>query len=125
MMRECHRVLEPGGRMAGYVIHTPVVLSEGDMAKADELGPSNSSATKSPADLARSAALSEIQQEDVTAHFRVTCEAILRARIELEETLRVEEGWEVFEEEQQKTRNMLLGIDQGLLLRSLIVAEKA
>ena len=111
--------------MAGYVIHTPVGLSQRDMAKADELGPSDAAAAMSPADLARSAGLSVVRQEDVTSDFRVTCEAVLRARSELEKALRAEEGPEVFEDEQQKKRSMLLGIDQGLLLRCLIVAEKA
>ncbi len=111
--------------MAGYVIHTPVGLSQRDMAKADELGPSDVAAAISPADLARSAGFSVVRQEDVTSDFRTTCETILRARGELEEALRAEEGPEAYEEEQQKKRNMLLGIDQGLLLRCLIVAEKA
>ncbi len=111
--------------MAGYVIHTPPGLSPRDMAKAGELGPSNVAAAISPAELARSAGLSVVRQEDVTSDFRITCEALLRARSELEEALRAEEGPETFEEEQQKKRSMLLGIDQGLLLRCLIVAEKA
>ncbi len=111
--------------MAGYVIHTPVGLSQRDMAKAGELGPSDVAAAISPVDLARSAGLSVVRQEDVTSDFRITCETILRARSELGEALRAEEGPETFEEEQQKKCSMLLGIDQGLLLRSLIVAEKA
>ena len=59
-----------------------------------------------------------------SAGFRATCEAIIRARTELEDALRVEEGHEVHEEEQQEKRSMLEGIDEGLLLRSLIVAVK-
>ncbi len=72
----------------------------------------------------RSAGFSVIRQEDVTAGFRATCEAMIRARTELEDALRVEEGHEVYEEEQHKKRSMLEGIDEGLLLRSLIVAVK-
>ena len=125
MLRECHRVLKPGGRIAGYVIHTPVGLSQRDMVTAGELGPSEVAAAMSIADMARSAGLSVVRQEDVTSDFRITCVSFLRARSELEEGLRVEEGPEAFEEEQQSKRSMLLGIDRGLLLRSLIVAEKA
>ena len=65
-----------------------------------------------------------IRQEDVTPGFRATCQAILRARGEFADALRVAEGHEAFEEEQQKKRRMLDGIDAGLLLRSLIVAVK-
>ena len=111
--------------MAGYVIHTPVGLSQRDMAKADELGPSDVAVAMSPADLAKSAGLSVVRQEDVTSGFRIICETMLRARSELEEALRAEEGPEAFEDEQQKKCSMLQGIDQGLLLRCLIVVEKA
>ncbi len=72
----------------------------------------------------RSVGFSVIRQEDVTAGFRTTCDAILRARTKLEDALRVEEGSEVYEEEQQKKRTMLEGVDEGLLLRCLIVAAK-
>ncbi len=124
MLRECHRVLKSAGRMAGYVIHTPVGLSQRDMVTAGELGPSDVAAAISIADLAESAGFSVVRQEDVTSEFRITCESILRARSELEEALRAEEGPEAFEEEQRKQHDMLLGIDRRLLLRCLIVAEK-
>ena len=117
-------MLQPGGRIAGYVIHTPDGLSSGDKQRASELGPSDVAAAAPPEDLVRSAGFAVIRQEDVTAGFRTTCHAILRARSELEDALRVEEGPELYEVEQQKKRSMLEGVDEGLLLRSLIVAAK-
>ncbi len=124
MLRECHRVLKPGGRIAGYTIHTPDGLSRGDKQRAAELGPSEVGAAAPLEDLARSAGLSVMLQEDVTAGFRATCDAIIQARTQLEDALCVEEGHEVYEEEQQKKRSMLGGIDEGLLFRSLLVAVK-
>ena len=124
MLRECYRVLESGGRIAGYVIHTPDGLSRGDKQRASELGPSEVAAAAPPEGLMKSAGFSVIRQEDVTAGFRTTCHAILRARSKLEDALRVEEGPELYEVEQQKKRSMLEGVDEGLLLRSLIVAAK-
>ncbi len=110
--------------MAGYVIHTPKGLSATAQRRANELGPSATAAAASPDDLARSVGFSVILVEDVTPLFRTTCEAILRARGEVEDELRVAEGPHAFEEEQQKKRRMLEGIDEGLLLRSLVVAGK-
>lgn len=125
MLRECHRVLRRHGRLAGYVIHTPNGLAPADQRRANELGPSATAAVGSPEDLARSVGFSIIRMEDVTTLFRSTCEAILRARCALEGALRSAEGSDAFEEEQQQKRRMLKGIDEGLLLRSLVVAAKA
>jgi hypothetical protein len=110
--------------MAGYVIHTAAGLRARDASRATELGPSEVVAADTPAHLARSAGLSVIAMEDVTVSFRDTCEAMLRARSELEDALRAEEGDEVYEEEQADKQAMLLGIVEGLLQRSLIVAAK-
>ncbi len=118
-------MVKAGGRIAGYVIHTPQGLRREDECRAAELGPSAVAAPALPEDLATSVGFSVIRREDVTAHFRMTCEAIVRARTELEDALRAEEGDEGYEEEQQDKRGMLQGIDEGLLLRSLIVAVKS
>jgi hypothetical protein len=90
--------------MAGYVIHTPDGLSQRDQRRASELGPSEVAAEASPGGLAEATGFSLILQEDVT---------LLRARGELEDALRIAEGHEAFEEEQQKKRWMLEGIDAG------------
>ena len=34
MLRECHRVLKPGSRSAGYVIHTPSGLTQAGERRA-------------------------------------------------------------------------------------------
>lgn len=124
MLRECHRVLKQGGRIAGYVIHTPDGLSAADEIKAAELGPSDVTSPAPIADLAYSAGLALIAQKDVTNVFHDTCKAILEVREKLKEKLRAEESDEVYEEEQEKKRSMLTGIREGLLLRSLIIAMK-
>ena len=61
-----------------------------------------------------------IDQQDVTPRFRETCAALLAARRELEGELRREEGDATYDDELSRKQNMLHGIDDGLLVRSLI-----
>ena len=124
MLREFQRVLKPGGRVVGYVIHTPDKLSVENETRARELGPSKVTAPGSPEELADLAGLSVIDRRDVTNEYHSTCEALLRAREELEIVLRAEEGDKVYEEGQSDKVSRLKGIDEGLLQRSLIVALK-
>ncbi len=110
--------------MAGYLIHTPSGLSPSAELRASELGPAEVTAAASPDELARSVGFSVIVQDDVTAAFSDTCGAILRAREQFEAALRAAESDAAYDEEQTKKRNMLEGISEGLLQRSLIVADK-
>ena len=124
MLRETHRVLEPGGLMVGYVIHTPPDLSAAADARAAELGPSNIVAPQSYATLLDCVGFSRVAEEDVTATFAQTAAALLEAREALVDVLRAEEGEgeEIYQEEYSKLRDMVLGIDEGLVRRALIVA---
>ena len=123
MLRECHRVLKRGGRFVGYVIHTADDLSPAEQSRAAELGPPAVRGPAPPDELARSVGMSLVAYEDVTDNFRVTAEAVLRARKDLEQQLRAEQGDEVYEEEWGREDEMLTGIREGLLRRCLIVAD--
>ena len=111
--------------MAGYVIHTPTVLAGAQAARAADLGPSHVNGPAAPDDLARAVGFHVLDIDNVTPNFRETCAALLAARDALESELRSEEGDAVYEEERAKKAKMLFGIDEGLLLRSVIVTEKA
>ena len=106
------------------MIHTPSGLTEAGERRAAELGPSNVAALLSPDALARQASLSVVVLQDVTANFRATCEALLRARDALAADLRAEEGDELYEVERTAKTAMLTGIDEGVLCRSLIVTTR-
>jgi hypothetical protein len=115
-------VLKPGGRLAGYLIHTPAGLSPSETERAAELGPSEVAADRAPEVLTRLAAFTLVHYEDVTSQFRTACQALLTARVRLEPALRMDEGDEIFEAEHARKTAMLTGIHEGLLLRSLVVA---
>ena len=124
MLRECNRVLKSGGCIAGYVIHTPTGLTEAQANRAADLGPSEVTASTSPEVLTQAAGLTVVVKEDVTDVFRATCAALVAARRDLEDELRAEEGEDFYEEERRKKNAMLQGIDEGILCRSLVVANK-
>ncbi len=122
MLRESHRVLEPGGLLVGYVIHTPPGLSAAAGARAAELGPSNIVAPESYTTLLGRVGFSRVSEEDVTSTFAQTAAALLEAREALVDVLRAGEGEEIYQEEYSKLCDMVLGIDEGLVRRALIVA---
>lgn len=124
-MRECRRILKPGGRIAGYLIHTPPGLAAAEYERAIELGPAQSATPEPLAELVAAAGLDLVALRNVTSDFRQTCRAILDARRDHETALRAEEGDELFEDGQARKEAMLAGIDEGLLLRSLLVAERS
>lgn len=124
VLRECYRVLKPGGRMAGYTIHTPANATDAQKLRSTELGPSQVAAADGPPQLAQSAGFRIVDFVDVTADFRATSAAFLRARNELEAELRADEGDDVFEHECAMEENTLIGIDEGLLFRCLLIVEK-
>ncbi len=124
MLRECHRVLKPGGRIAGYVIHTPAGLGAADEQRACELGPDQVTGAALPEDLTREAGFSDVIREDVTGQFRATVEAMLRAARRWAPELRAEQGDEQYAAGCERGEAKLIGIREGLLLRSLVTAIK-
>ena len=124
MLRECDRVLKPGGRIAGYIIHIPAGVTKAQERRAAELGPSDVTAPASIEALTQAAGLTVVLTEDVTDSFRATCAALVAARRDLEDELRAVEGDGFYEEERRKKNAILKGIDEAILRRSLVVASK-
>ena len=116
--------MKPGGRIAGYVIHTPAGLGAADEQRARELGPDHVTAAALPEDLTRHAGFSHVIREDVTAQFRATVEAMLRAARRWAPELRAEQGDEQYAAGCERGEAKLIGIREGLLLRSLVTALK-
>ena len=110
--------------MAGYVIHTPAVEGTEAAARAAELGPTYVAGPASPTELARLVGFEIVADRDLTAEFRTTAAAFLQARSELEAELRAAVGDAAFEDERSADEKILIGIDEGLLLRSMVLVGK-
>lgn len=120
MLRACRHLLQPGGRLAGYSIWAP----DGE-ARAVELGPSEVLADTTPVDLHRRAGFAEVTEYDVTAEFRVTCEALLAAGRSLSATTTEERLLPALAEEVDRKESDLQGIVEGLLRRSRPPPDRA
>ena len=96
MLRECHRVMKPGGCIAGYVIHTPAGLGAADEQRALRTGTRRCDQRRLAEDLTREAGFSHVIREDVTGQFRATVEAMLRAARRWAPELRAEQGDEQY-----------------------------
>ena len=80
MLRECRRVLEPGGRLAVATIEIADGLGPMGRARALELGPADVDAEASLRELVRRAGFEILAERDVTPDFRRTLVRRLGAR---------------------------------------------
>jgi hypothetical protein len=111
--------------MAGYVIHTADGLAPQQLERALELGPAQGHFGQPLPKFVRAAGLTPLSVSDVTPAFRRTNADLFDVRREHEAALRAEEGDELYEESQERRVQTLTAVDEGLLLRSLVVAERA
>lgn len=123
MLRECRRVLEPGGRLAVLTIETAPRLAARELALAAELGPSAVRASAPVDVLAEQKGFEVLSRTDVTVEFAGTVEAMTEALLADQETLLKEEGSEAFVEELHKKQRMAEGIERGLLRRTVVIAR--
>ena len=106
------------------MIHAPNDLDESAAQRADALADMYAAADVSPASMTVEAGFEVIESNDVTPQFRSTCQALVNARARFEAELRIADGDETYEIDQDKKLAVLTGIDEGLLLRSRVVAIK-
>ena len=122
-MRACRRVLKPGGRIAYYNIFVTEELSDDARRQAGKVRPG----TYTPAQqrgLLRSAGFTRIRETDVTAEFERVQRALYEAALRHERALRRLQGDEGFEQRQAGRQESLRGLAEGVLRRSLFVAER-
>ena len=113
-----------GGLLAGYVIHSLAGLSEKDLARAGDLGPSFVRGWEDAAVKAERAGFGAVEMLDVTARFRETALAWLVGLEAREGELREELGGEGYEREVERNACIVEGIDGGVLRRGFWVFER-
>ena len=123
-MRECHRVLRSGGRMAALVIETAPDLPPDDLTLAAELGPSDVVSSASLAELSERAGFTVQQAVDVTDGFHSALLALWEGLRRHERELRRAEGDVEYDYEVGRRRSMMEAVRRGLIRRTFVVAMK-
>lgn len=125
MLRACHRLLRPGGRLAFYTIFATAGLSEAEYRRARRSGPNHLSTRRvEHRELIASAGLRLIVERDLTPQFLRTARAWYEGRRRFEAELRAADGDAVFEERQRDAVAQISAIEAGLLRRALFVATR-
>jgi SAM-dependent methyltransferase len=122
-LRATRTVLRPGGRTAFSVIFRTPGLPDAQARRAREAGPPHCALRSPYPRLLRSSGFVEIEEFDVTPEYLAT------ARRKLDESERCASGMAAalgarqFEETRAKRRRAIRAIEDGLLRRSVFVAE--
>lgn len=125
VLRECARLLRPGGRMAFLTIHPVPGLEAADMERAIECGPPEVAHDESHEQMLALAGFSEIESVDVTAAFSATQQGWVDAWRAREDALIALLGRAPVAERKADRAALRAGIDEGLFRRTLYVAQVA
>jgi predicted SAM-dependent methyltransferase len=123
VLRACHRVLKPGGKIAYYNIFISHEAPAAEQRRFAQANPSQYSRAEQTA-LIRSAGLVLVQEVDVTDEYRRVQRALYEANGRHAKALRRQLG-EQFDERQRNRLRTLEGIESGVLRRSLFIAERS
>ena len=126
MLRACHRLLRPGGRLAFYTIFATPGLSRRDYRRALRSGPNHLSTRRvEHRDLLEAAGFRLLQGRDLTPQFLRTARAWYDGRSRFEAELRRADGDAYFEERQRDGIIQIRAIEDGLLRRAVFVATRS
>ena len=124
MLRETHRVLRPGGRVAFHVIEPAPGLSAAEKRRVVSAGPPAVSVRTSYPSLLDSAGFHDVQMRDLTEEYSTAHRQWADATANHETDLRRTIGDEEFDNRTAAYHQTRLALDDGLLLRSLYTATR-
>ena len=125
VLRACHRVLKPEGRIAYYTIYVPSDLSAADYRRITKFWPAAATARRSPSEMLESAGFTDVDETDVTKQYRVTARGWLEGRRRHYDELEQAMGEATLDGKIQEGEMTLASLKDGLLRRSLLTARRS
>ena len=124
VLRECLRLLRPGGRTAFYVIHLAEGLGPARRRRASRDGPTFVSSARPYTDMLAAVGFTEIWATDCTGTYATVASAWVEQRDKYRSELSASLGEGGFEERQADGRAKVRAIEDGILRRSLLTARR-
>jgi cyclopropane fatty-acyl-phospholipid synthase-like methyltransferase len=123
-LRECLRVLRPGGVTAFFVIHLSPGVTHSQRRRAIRDGPTFVTSSHSYPEMLEAAGFTDIRETDYTASYGDTARAWGEQRERFEKELTDAIGGAAFEERQADGRAKVRAIEDGILHRALLTARR-
>ncbi|MGH9191188.1 MAG: hypothetical protein ACRDZ0_01775 [Acidimicrobiales bacterium] len=124
MLRECHRLLRPGGRLAFTTIHLAEGLDPRAHRRAVRAGPWHVATPRPYPEMVQRSGFTDVCVHDVTSEYQQTQRTWLEATESNGEALRRATSAAEYELGQAERRRAHAAIAEGLLRRSLITASR-
>ncbi len=124
VLRACHRVLKPEGRIAYYTIYVPADLSEADYRRITKFWPPAANGRRWPHEMLESAGFIDVHETDVTKQYRLTAKGWLEGRHRHYDGLKQALGEATLKDKIEEGQSILRSIKDGLLRRSLLTARR-
>ena len=124
VLRACHRVLKPEGRIAYYTICVAPDLDAADYRRMMKFWPSASVGRRSPSEMLRSAGFIDVEETDVTKQYRVTSRRWVEGRRRHFDGLKQAMGEATLKDKIEEGEAILGSIKDGLLRRALLTARR-